>query len=121
MTQRSCAGEKAEETPRRLDSRRGQSGIERLVGYPMVDGKFVLQLSPSADGVHPLPGEGFDVASHHIVVGDGQGGKEQVTVLPLHIKLQTPMQRHVYAVKNCMSRIWRRGSEPCRSVVIILA
>jgi len=31
------------------------------------------------------------------------------------------MQRHVYAVKNCMSRIWRRGSEPCRSVVIILA
>lgn len=87
MAQRSCAGEKAEETPRRLDSRRGQSGIERLVGYLMVDGKFVVQLSPPADGVHPLPGEGFDVASHHIVVGDGQGGKERVTVLPLNIKL----------------------------------
>ena len=41
----------------------------------MVDGKFVVQLSPPADGVHPLPGEGFDVASHHIVVGDGQGAK----------------------------------------------
>jgi integrase len=29
----------------------------------------------------------MDVASHHIVVGDGQGGKERVTVLPLNIKL----------------------------------
>ena len=87
MTQRSCAGEKAEETPCRLDSRRGQSGIERLVGYLMVDGKFVLRLSPSADGVHPRPSEGYDVASHDIVVGDGQGGKERVTVLPLNIKL----------------------------------
>jgi hypothetical protein len=53
----------------------------------MVDGKFVLQLSPSAAGVHPLPGEGYDVAFHYIVVGDGQGGKERVTVLLLNIKL----------------------------------
>jgi len=29
----------------------------------------------------------MDVASHYIVVGDGQGGKERVTVLPLNIKL----------------------------------
>jgi len=28
-----------------------------------------------------------DVASDYIVIGDGQGGKEQVTVLPLNIKL----------------------------------
>ena len=87
MAQRSCAGEKAEETPRRLDSRRSQSGIEKFVGYLMVDGEFVVQLSPPADGVHPLTGEGYDVASHHIVVGDGQGGKERVTALPLNVKL----------------------------------
>ena len=42
VAQRSCVGEKAKETPRRLDSRRGQSGIERLVGYLMVDGEFVV-------------------------------------------------------------------------------
>jgi integrase len=29
----------------------------------------------------------MDVASHYIVIGDGQGGKERVTVLPLNIKL----------------------------------
>ena len=28
----------------------------------------------------------YDVASHYIVVGDGQGGRERVTVLPLNIK-----------------------------------
>jgi site-specific recombinase XerD len=31
--------------------------------------------------------KGMDVAFHYIVVGDGQGGKERVTVLPLNIKL----------------------------------
>ena len=87
MVQRSCADEKAEETPRRLNSGRGQSGIEKLVGYLMVDGKFVVQLSPPAAGVHPLTGEGYDVASHHIVVGNGQGGKERVIALPLYVKL----------------------------------
>jgi integrase len=29
----------------------------------------------------------MDVAFHYIVIGDGQGGKERVTVLPLNIKL----------------------------------
>jgi integrase len=29
----------------------------------------------------------MDVASDYIVIGDGQGGKERVTVLPLSIKL----------------------------------
>jgi hypothetical protein len=37
--------------------------------------------------VHPLTGEGDDVASHHIVVENGQGGKEQVTALALDVKL----------------------------------
>ena len=87
MVQRSCADEKAEVTPRQLDSGRSQSDVEEFVGYIMVDDEFLVQLLPPAAGVHPMTGEGYDVASHHIVVGNGQGGKERVIALPLYVKL----------------------------------
>ena len=42
-------------------------------------GQLALRLVPTQ--------QGYDVASHYIVVGDGQGGKERVTVLPLNNNL----------------------------------
>jgi site-specific recombinase XerD len=39
-----------------------------------------------------------DFAYNHIVVRDGKGGKDRVTMLPLNVKTQ--MQRHVHDVKK---------------------
>jgi hypothetical protein len=39
-----------------------------------------------------------DLASHHIVVRNGQGGKDRVTLLALRIKAH--MQCHVHDVKK---------------------
>ena len=47
-----------------------------------------------------------DFAYNHIMVRDGKGDKDRVTILPLNVKAQ--MQRHIQGVKNFMTRTWRR-------------
>ncbi len=55
-----------------------------------------------------------DSSYNQIVVRDGKGHKDRVTMLPQHIK--APLQRHLHNVKNSMSRICRRvlDTSTCR-------
>jgi integron integrase len=48
-----------------------------------------------------------DFSYNHIVVRDGKGGRERVTVLPLNVKVQ--MQRHVHDVKKLHEQDLEKG------------
>jgi integron integrase len=48
-----------------------------------------------------------DFAYNHIVVRDGKGGKDRVTVLPLNVKTQ--MQRHLHDVKKLHEQDLEKG------------
>src|SRR5882724_6420185 len=55
-----------------------------------------------------------DFSYNQIVVRDGKGHKDRVTMLPQHVK--APLQRHLRNVKNSMNRICRRvlDTSTCR-------
>ena len=56
----------------------------------------------------------LDFSYNQIVVRDGKGHKDRVTMLPQHVK--APLQRHLRNVKNSMNRICRRvlDTSTCR-------
>jgi len=55
-----------------------------------------------------------DFSYNQIVVRDGKGHKDRVTMLPQHVK--APLQRHLHSVKNSMNKIcrWVLDTSTCR-------
>lgn len=54
-----------------------------------------------------------DFVYNQIVVRDGKGDKDWVTMLPLNVKV--PLQRHLQDVEKLLPRTWRKdsGASPC--------
>ena len=56
-----------------------------------------------------------DFAYNHLVVRDGKGDKDRVTMLPLNVK--APLERHYRMSNSFMTRTWQRdlGASTCRT------
>jgi len=73
----------------------------------MVDGKSAIWFWPAVDGMPPPAGERRGLTYNQIVVRDGKGDKDRMTVLLLNVKV--PLQRHLHEVEKLHARNLEEG------------